>query len=155
MPKNGKKCFSSLPETQAKVDEGDTNSVGATVSRRKNGISTFLGTCLYAIREIPFFLGKLSHLHYCYLSRPLYPGLHSKNMCPRTSYSFLSVPSVVFNPAIPVQSPEPHASLVTWKGDGRRTSADRSKKNGGGYASDRPLYLQGLRRPTAPKGSNA
>ena len=31
---------------------------------------------------------KLLHLHYWYLPRPLYPGLHSKNMFPRTPYSF-------------------------------------------------------------------
>ena len=31
--------------TQDKVDEGDTNSVGATVSHKKNAISTFLVTC--------------------------------------------------------------------------------------------------------------
>ena len=32
--------------------------------------------------------GKLPHLHYWYLRRPLYPGLHGKNMFPRTPYSF-------------------------------------------------------------------
>ena len=34
------------------MDDGDTSSVGAAVSHRINGISTFLGACLHAIREI-------------------------------------------------------------------------------------------------------